>query len=282
MHFDGSITVEHRVSVRVLAKTYEHMQRAIDRAYLISVHGDVWKYARLKASDYERTEFLAQYPRQGGIILDAIRDGADAIVERIAAAVRPVFERALQQGIENHGSLAAELQERRRYVIGVREEVPTFDRVAAQPPAHWASAYSNRSIVKEIDQLVGQITLERYEGSTVEVALRGQQASLPFLFDANVARRFHSVAAQRELGPAMIVTAIIRSLDRGNKYSKPSAKILNVETNREVNLALSGTDDCDALHPFHDGRQVRLFVCPIVEALGFDLRGGDLMFLAVA
>ena len=34
VHFDGPITVEHKVSIRVLAKTYEHMQRAIDRAYV--------------------------------------------------------------------------------------------------------------------------------------------------------------------------------------------------------------------------------------------------------
>jgi len=32
IHFDGPIVTEHKVSLRVMSKTYEHMQRAIDRA----------------------------------------------------------------------------------------------------------------------------------------------------------------------------------------------------------------------------------------------------------
>jgi hypothetical protein len=95
VHFDGPITIDHRVPIRVLAKTYEHMQRAIDRAYLIELHGEVWKHARLKANQYRETDFIAEYPREGGIILDAVREGAGAVLDRIAGSIRPVFEAAL-------------------------------------------------------------------------------------------------------------------------------------------------------------------------------------------
>jgi hypothetical protein len=282
IHFDGPITVDHKVTIRVLSKTYEHMQRAIDRAYLIERHGDVWKHARLKGEEYEETEFLAEYPREGGIILDAVRAGAGAIVDRMASAIRPVFEGAANHAVEQQASIGAQLVERKQYVDGMQQHAPTFEQIAANPPGAWANAYSNRAIVKEIDQLVAQITPERLDGSTVSIALNGNHAHLPFSFDAQLARRFHAIAARRDLAAPMVVRAVIRSLDRGNKYTKPGAKILNVATNREVVLHLPGPNDFDALHPHHNGQEVHLYVCPIVEALGFDLKGGDLMFIAVA
>ena len=289
VHFDGPITVEHRVTIRVLARTYEHMQRAIDRAYLIEKHGDVWKHARLKASEYRETDFIAAYPREGGIILDAVRDGAGAVrdsagavLDRVAAAIRPVFESATQEAVAQHASMDAQLNQRRNFVNRMGENTQSYAAVVADPPANWANAYSNRSVIKEIDQLVGQVTPRQLEGSSVAIALHGDHTHLPFEFTALTARRFHMIASERELGAPFIVTARIRSLDRGNRYTKPSAKIANLDTNREVSLHLPNREDCDLLHPHHNGEPIRLFVCPIVEALGFDVNGGDLMFLAVA
>lgn len=281
VHFDGPITVDHRVPIRVLAKTYEHMQRAIDRAYLIEHYGEVWKHARLKGDQYRETDFIAEYPREGGIILDAVRDGAEALLDRIADAIRPVFETATQQAVEQQATMGAQLVQRREYVQGMRENTLTYEQIAENPPPNWANAYSNRSVIKEIDQLVAQITPRQLDGSTVDITLNGNDAHLPFGFTPPIARRFHIIASQRELGPPLIVTARIRSLDRGNRYAKPSAKIENLSSNREVSLHLPRREDCDELHPYHNGEPVRLYVCPIIEALGFDIHGGDLVYLAV-
>lgn len=282
VHFDGPITVDHKVTIRVLSKTYEHMQRAIDRAYLIEIHGEVWKHARLTSRQYAETEFLAAYPREGGIFLDAIRDGADRIIDRVAAAVAPFFESAANNSIVRLENIDSQLGQRSSYVRDIGSDLQTYDQVAANPPSQWAPAYSNRSIIKEIDQLVGIITAERVDGSSVDIGLNGSRPYLPLQFTPEIARRFHLLAARRELGPAMLVRARIRSLDRGNKYTKPSAKIQNLSTDRELVLHLRGAEDIDALRPHHDGREVLLQVSPIIEALGFDLKGGDLMFLGVA
>lgn len=282
VHFDGPITVNHRVSIRVLSKTYEHMQRAIDRAFLIEIDGDVHKHARLTAAQYAETEFFAEYPREGGIILDATRQGAGAIVDRIASAIRPVVDAALARGLLQHSTLGAQFKERENYVEKMGAYTPSFTDVLADPPPNWAAAYSNRSVIKEVDQLVAQIVPDRVAGSTVEIELTGNRAHLPFVFDARSATRFHKIAAYREYGAPMVVNALIRSLDRGNRYSKPSAKIQNLETGREITLLCSRKEDADALHPYHNSQPVRLYVSPFIEALGFDMLGGDLMFIAVA
>lgn len=278
VHFDGAITTEdHKVSIRILSNTYEHMQRSIDRAYLINKHGQVWKHARLKGVEYQETEFIAQYPREGGIILDAVREGADAIIDRVAAAIKPVFEEASTQAVEKAQSIADQYQRRLQYVADMGAATQTFESVKDSPPSVWAPGYSNRSVVKEIDPLVSVIT--RQEGSLAEIILVGSRTHPVFRFTPLIAHRFHLLASRRDLATPMIVNVRLRILDRGNKKVMPSAKIENVATEREVTLHLPERSDFDVLHPFHDGREIKIYASPITESLGFDLYGGDLMFL---
>lgn len=281
VHFDGPITTDHKVPIRVLANTYAHIQRAIDRAYLIETFGDVYKHQRLTTAQYAETVFLAEYPREGGIILDAFREGAGGIVDRIANSIRPVIEKALDRGLLDHTALSAQFREREAYVVRMGNRTKEYGELVADAPIDWKDAYSNRAVAKEIDQLVSQITPRALEGSTAEIKLSGNREHLPYLFDARTARRFHKIASSKELGAAAIVRCIIRSLDRGNKHTKPSAKIYNLETQREQTLLCFHTEDADTLHPHHDNEPVRLFVSPLFEALGFDVMSGDLVFLAV-
>jgi len=282
IHFDGAITHEHKVSVRVLANTYQHMQRAIDRAYLVERYGAVEKHERLSKAEYKDTEFTALYPREGGIYLDAFRQGAEAIVDRIFSATSVVFQGAVDQAFDQHLSMADQLTRAKDYSYRMGDRVQNFAAVADEPPAVWAPAYSNRSIVKEIDQLVGQIARSDLGESSVGLTLHGSRPELPLVFTPAIAKSFHRIAADRELGAPMIARVRIRLLDKGNKFTKPNAKVFNLDTLKEVNLHLLDEQDFASLHPFHGGGEVRIHVCPILEAKGFDLRGGDLMFLRVA
>ena len=283
VHFDGDITVDHKVSVRVLASTYQHMQRAIDRAYLVEKYGSVEKYERLTTAEYKETEFIAEYPQEGGIILDAVKQGAESLMDRIYAATNTVFGSSVAQAFEQHQSFSQQLATSRNYAEQMGERTRSFSNVLDNPTKGWSDAFSNRSIVKEVDQLVGQITRSDLTTSSVELTMHGNNRQLPLVFTPAIARSFHKIAADRELGPPMIARVRIRLLDVGNRSTKPNAKILNLDTMKEVKLHLSTDEDFAALHPFHNVvDEVRVHVCPILEAKGFDLKGGDLMFLKVA
>lgn len=286
VHFDGPITTDHMLSVRAMARTYEHIQRAIDRAYLIEKYGAVWKHARLKAEDYEQVEFLAAYPHEGGIVLDAFKRGMQLpgqIIDRISYAITAPFERAMKGGLDEGAVLRDQLMQRRRYVQDIGpDQIPRIQDVMENPPKEWARAYSDRSILKEIDQLTSQITPKNLEGSVVDIALVGRTARSRFAFTPEIADRFHAIVAARELGPVVLVNARIRDLDRGNKYAKPKAKIVNLDSGREASLHLSGDDDFQMLHPHHTADRVPIYAAPFLEAGGFDVNGGDLFFVGVA
>lgn len=282
IHFDGPIVTEHKVSLRVMANTYEHMQRAIDRAYLDTKYGSVWKHARLKQADYEQTEFLAEYPREGGIILDGIKAGAGAIIDRINGAISVPFAKAMQQGVEEHASIMDQLPQRRQFAHARRDQLATYQDMVDHPDARVVRAYSDRSIVKEVDQIASMVKPDELNGSYVEFKLYGSQAHPVYTFDAARAKRFHEIVSRRELGEPVLIRGKIRSLDQGNKYSSMKAKILNLDSNREITLHLGSEEDFFKLHPHHTAEQVFLFASPVIEFGAYDPNGGDMYFVDVA
>lgn len=282
IHFDGPIVTEHKVSLRVMAKTYEHMQRAIDRAYLDTKYGSVWKHARLKQEDYERTEFLAEYPREGGIILDGIKAGAGAIIDRINGAIAAPFAKAIQQGVEEHALIVDQLPQRRQFAHARRDQLATYQDMVDHPDARVVRAYSDRSIVKEVDQIASMVKPDELNGSYVELKLHGSHAHPVYTFDAARAKRFHEIVSRRELGEPVLIRGKIRSLDQGNKYSSMKAKILNLDSNREIILHLGSEEDFFKLHPHHTAEQVFLFASPVIEFGAYDPKGGDMYFVDVA
>lgn len=284
VHYDGQITVDHKVTVRVMARTYEHMQRAIDRAYLFNKYGNVWKHARLRVADYELVDFIAEYPREGGIILDAVKGGQQAaseLIDRIGNAIAQPFEQALNGQVEEAVQIAQEIAERREYVAGMQHRTLAFNEMLQNPPEEWANRYSDRSILKEIDQITYPLSSNKLDGSTVDFTFQGTRLHPVYQFNAQIARNFHSIVSRRELGPAVVVNARIRDLDRGNQYAHPKAKIENLDSGREVILHLAGQRDAEELHPHHMQEQVRIYACPFIEGGGFDMRGGDLYFIGV-
>ena len=282
IHFDGPIVIEHKVSLRVMAKTYEHMQRSIDRAYLDTKYGNVWKHARLKQEDYEYSEFLAEYPREGGIILDGVKAGAGAIIDRINSAISMPFARAIQQGVEEHASIVDQLPQRRQFAHARREQLATYQDMVDHPDERIVRAYSDRSIVKEIDQIASMVKPDELNGSYVELKLYGSQAHPVYRFDAARAKRFHEIVSRRELGEPVLIRGKIRSLDHGNRFTSMKAKILNLDSNREVTLHMGSEEDFIKLHPYHTAEQVSLFASPVIEFGTYDPNGGDMYFVDIA
>lgn len=283
VHFDGDITYEHQVSIRVLGKTYLKMQSAIDRAYIVQKHGAVHKYEKLTREEYQETEFIALHPQEGGIILDAVREGGNNILDVIQTVTARIYGKAVDGAVNQNQNFGQQLDARREIAQRVGSRNQLFDTVRADNDEEWGHAYSNRSVVKEIDGLISQINRPDLTNSTVALTILGSRTNLPIVFDQRLAKRFHSIVSQRELGPAMIVHIAIRSLDKGSRTIKPSAKVKNLHTGKEVSLNLFDARDFESLHPYHNIEAgVRIYACPVMEAGGFDFQGGDLQFLGVA
>lgn len=286
VHFDGDITLNHQLPVRVLGKTYSSMQSAIDRAYLTNKYGNIAKFSKLKSEEYIETAFIASYPREGGIWLDNRKSDAAAIIDRINSTLSPLFEKARERGIENTASLSSQIITETERVREISDRVPHFNEWSLTSREEWAFLYSNRSISKEIDQLVSQITIKNLHTSIVEIQLYGSMSYPLYSFDKRLAKAFHKIVSKRELGPPVRIDVKVTILDRGHGVRYPSAKAANINNNKEFILHLPKPRDEDyslieQIHRIHDGGNYQIYATPIMEAGGFDVNRGDYVFLGI-
>lgn len=286
VHFDGDITINHLLPLRVLGKTYSSMQSALDRAYLTNKYGNISKFAKLKSEEYIETAFIASYPREGGIWLDSAKENAEAIVDRINQTISPLFEKARERGIENTASLSNQIITETDRVREISRRIPHFLDWSLESREEWAFLYSNRSIAKEIDQLVSQITIKNLQTSIVEIQLFGNRTYPLYSFNKSLAKSYHKIVSKRELGPPVRMDVKVTILDRGHGVRHPSAKAANIHNDKEFILHLPKPRDEDyslieQIHRIHDGGKYQIYASPIMEAGGFDINRGDYVFLGI-
>jgi hypothetical protein len=286
-HYDGPIARDHRLSLRVLGQSLIHLQSAIDRAHLDNKYGNVWKYARLKTEDYPETDFVVGTPQEGGYILDLIRDAGSPIVKRISAAISRVFEADWNAGAEGIEHLAHQVTDRRLQLEQGLYPGRTIDEFRASPGIDNLRRYGDRSIAKEIDQMLAPIRRnsdpEAHTGNVLELIFNfGGQQPTTFLFDQSKAIGFHRVVSKRELGEPLRYSGRLRLLDRGNAFQRPKAKLTLAGENRDVMLHIPSQAAYQTLAPYMQGDQeVHLIACPILEFNSFDPNSGDIFFVCL-
>lgn len=282
IHFDGAIVNDHRVSVRTLGKTLDHIQNAIDRAYLDVKYGNVMKYQKLRKGEYEDVDFLALNPRDGGYILEMISVTGRGISDRIASAIAAAYEKDVVAGEGEHRRLMdqATIQQQ---VYRATGEAQLFPEFVANREGDLARAFGDRSIVKEIDQILSLVRMERYEGSTFDISLYGTKSHPTYEFDSARAARFHEVVSERRVGAPILIKIELRSLDSGRAGQLSRGKAKNIETGKEFNFLVTTSQIFDRLarHLKRSKRNsLSVVACPVYEYDAFDTNAGDVILIA--
>lgn len=284
-HYDGPIAENHQLSLRVLAQTLNHLQSAIDRAYLDDKYGNVWKYARLKSTDYAETDFIVGTPRDGGYILDLMREGAENIAQRIHSAISDVIAAPWDEGADEAAGLLKQSQRRAVQLnAGVFPGRTIQDYILAQEMGNMRR-YGVRAISKEIDQILANIRRdsEGDEENTLELEFGFGHKTVSHHFDQDDAHAFHQKISLRELGEPLRYEGVLRSIDRGKldqKIKQPPKAKLTLQSGRDVMLHLGTEAAYDELAPFMTGNQViAIFASPLLEFNSFDPNSGDLYYV---
>lgn len=283
-HFDGRIVENHEISLRVLSNTLNGFQGAIDRAYLDLKYENVWKYARLKQEDYAQTEFIVGRPWDGGYFLDIKRGAGAAIVKRIHQAIDAVMESPWDDGATAIERLANQVATRSDQLdLGIYTG-RTVVEYKANPGGQVLRKYGDRSIAKEVDQILQPIRNSKFgdeELDTLELKFEFDgEHEYTVAFDKHSAARFHSIVSERALGEPLLYEGILRSIDRGNRYAAPKAKLTLALSNRDIVVHIGTQEAYQALAPHMQGDQtVKLYACPILEFNTFDPNAGDVFFV---
>lgn len=282
IHFDGPIATGHSVQLRTFSKSLDNLQNAIDRAYLDVKYGTIWKNARLKDEDYPYTDFLVMQTREGGFITDLLGGiGGEKVVNRIYQALGPAYERATMEAEQEHEKLVDLAEKRRKNFLAGAQKATNFKILIENPDKKQTTAYGDRSIVKEFDQIASTIRSRNGDGSVIELDLYAGKPLPRIIFDEKTAKAFHNVVSFRTLGDPVEIPITLRALDSGHGISK--AKAYNLISKKEFNLHIHTDRGFSTLRKYLKKRNpppFSIIACPVLEYGSFDPLAGDMYFIA--
>lgn len=284
--FDGPIVIDNHLSLRTTARTADHLQSAIDRAYLDTRYGDVFKYQKLKHNEYELVDFIALTPEPGSFIQNIVAKVGNPttrkVIDRINSTLSTAYDRA-DKPIDASAPSIREQAAQRKDLYRAEKDAPSYDEFINSELASLSTAYAERSINKEVDQILSLIRQDHNEGSTFELSLYGSRAGGKFDFDLQKAERFHKLVSERRVGRPMIIDIELRSLDAGKNGVISTGKAKNLNSGKECSMHIADPIVFGRLAPhLRRVRRKRLQVvaCPIYEYDAWDPKGGDIMVVA--
>lgn len=285
IHFDGPIAANHTVQLRTFSRTLDHIQTAIDRAYLDLKHGGIGKNARMTSEDYEPTDFLVQQTREGGFISDIIgKSDSKEIIERMNDAIAPAHEEAKKPVIDEKPSLIEEAEKRRKHFKSGAQLAISYQEMVDTPDPKLTRAYGDRSIVKEFDQIAAAIRARQNDGSSIEIDLYPGRALPTLVFDYSTAVALHKIVSSRSLGDPVEIPVTLRALDSGGG-AVSKAKATNLISGKEFNLFIHTERGFSSLRKYLSKRNPKPFnviACPVLEYDAFDPDAGDMYFIAIS
>lgn len=279
LHFDGDFALNHQVSIRTLGKTLSSLQSAVDRAYLDIEYGGVQKHSKVKGSEYRNTDFWVESPREGGYILkfNSPLTKSKEIINRISRAILPAYDLALEQGELETSRIVKQVLIRKTQIrekLVIPEEFDISKEIV--PEQQTLHSYGDRSINKEVDQMVSIVRSKHSGNSTLELQLVSNDTT-NFEFNLENSKRFHQVVANRVLGKQVIYQARVISLDNKNL----NGKIFNFSSKKESKILFSDNSDFLKVYPYLKDKETYMhFIgCPLFEYGAFDKYAGDIYFI---
>ena len=278
IHYSGELVVDHRVPLNVLATTLNHIQNTVSRSYLdiTRTHG-VFKHARMSAKDYENSIFLVGDPKEGGYILDFIAHTplANKIVQRISSALSPAFEKAKKEGYQKIEDFGTEIDLQKGKILKELVKPRLFTKEMLNPDPKIVRNYGDRSILKEIDQILAIIRKETLGENYFDLSLNPGQRK-KFSFNRNISNNFHSVITTKSIGNPLEYFGKLRSLDSGTKVGK----FINSDSGRTHNLRFKAEVDIFKVRKFLGDDDGFSFIgSPVIEYGSYDMYAGDIYFL---
>ncbi len=275
IHFDGDIAENHQIPMRTLGKSVSHIQHALDRAYLdIKNDKGVKKYARMTQDDFEKSEFLVQEPKEGGYILKFLSKIplASKITDRVTSAIDQVKNADSEEKIP----LKSQYENRKTQISKNIIKPLEFKVAFVKPSPEVVREYGDRSIAKEIDQVLSIIRADYSGDSQFELTLTGSTTT-KFNFKKNDSIKFHELVSRRKLGPPVIYEGTIDEMGRKSK----KGKFVNSVNGCQSTVHFSTKEDFVTAHPYSasEDKTLKFIGCPLIEFGALEPDSGDIYYL---
>lgn len=274
IHFEGDITEEHQLPVRTLGKCLVHIQNAFDRAHLdLKYENGVYKYARMKTEDYKQSELWVAVPQEGGYIANLFSRSKKTkeTADRVSSAINQVLE----ESEDIYHPIKHQIDSKKVQVLKGIATPGSFSSFSSENDPEIVRKYGDRSVAKEIDEILTIIRSDYAGESNVEISITGTSTKI-FDFNKNKSIKFHKAITKKSIGKPVLYKGQLQSLDRKNLMGK----FVNGENNRTSLLHIMNETDFLKIHPYlGDIGEIEFIGCPLIEFGALEPNSGDIYFI---
>src|SRR5690554_455622 len=130
--FDGSIIKNNTISIRALAYTLPHFQRAIDKTVTFTQTGQLVKFSTLKSKDYSLADLYLGEFEEGSLRIPLIGDLLGGVGDKIGNFLKEPYEKACAKTEMPTTSLNQQIEEKKsRLSSGAIDEI-TYHKISNQ------------------------------------------------------------------------------------------------------------------------------------------------------
>lgn len=229
----------------------------------------------MSPDDYVKTEYIVQTPKEGGYILDFFSPLKES--KRITRRVSSAIDQALQQAKTQAINLKDQVQLRKNQVLkGIAKPI-MFENLFDNPSPEIVRKYGDRSIVKEIDQVLTTIRSDYAGNSTFELSLTAD-GTKKYDFNKQKSISFHEAVSKRSVGIPVKYTG---QIDEPSMI-KQRCKFINNANGKTSILHLNNAQDFLKIHPYAVPDKKMSFIgCPLIEFGALEPNSGDIFFIEI-
>lgn len=274
--FDGELLSENNyVPLRVAAKVFLHMQRAIDRAYL-SKENRLHKYAKVGRKNYDDCAIWLGETRPNCRIFDILASKRD---HQIIESVKNIFNSAFTKVLESNAdvvipTLLEEARDAQKKLIVYKSQGVLDEEAFLAKRTQLENEFVDRSVAKELAEMSSVVTspmagddsslcINFYVGNRVRIDLNRSRAKI-----------LRKIVGRKMLGD----TVSFKGVFRGGDIEQKCGKFDRHSSGKTSMLYFSEKEECQALNRI-SGEEITIVGCPIFEYDSYDMDAGDIYFL---
>jgi ribosomal protein S17E len=278
--YSGALAPNNQASIRTLAKTFTSLQRAIDRSFIDSSTGELWKYARMKSEDYNHCDIYFVRSEEGSFwaIIDSTSANIQEALSRLRVSMHDIHARSIAGFIETASQLKEDYRTRKLSLANPDIRIRDYVDVADDP--HIRTSYAVRSISKEIDQMIAPLRSDQLNGEAgIALTLYLDSGLYAFEFNRETSERFHKIVSKKVLGEHIGYVGRVYEMNSKTLRAKIDHAYEGVSSSSVIYF--ENKEDYSEFNATVKTDDVGAFVgCPVIECGGFDPFGGDVYYIS--
>lgn len=279
LKFDGTIIGGGAVSIRTLAHTLPHLQRAIDKLVLLEKQGDIGKNATLPNKFYADADLYLSSIEKGSIKLPLRGIVGLETVKKFIAYLDAPFQEA-------SGAIVGEGDNLADGVLSIRLQLenqlvkPITHAKLVEIARNNAISYARAAFLSDINAMLSPLRSRSAAGSTITISTMVPGATASYAFDPSISKEFGRIIGRRTLGHPTVYDGFLLGIEEKKTGDFEYAGTFEINKGPEFKLLVRNSADAAALNPFNlRGGRFRFVGCPLTKLGTFDPLKGDVAFV---